>query len=81
MLVWTVDPHDPYTPLEEVNQMFSPDQYEAVDTYDFEFIRKIRTGQMVLNASQIEFVKTIYAAVNKKTIRPSDQMTIHINYR
>jgi len=60
MLVWTVDPHDPYTPERSVKDLFNIHQYIPINTYDFEIVSKIRSGKIQPTESQIEFIKTRY---------------------
>ena len=60
LLVWSMDPHAPYTPLESVKNRFDIDQYTPIDTYDFKFVEKLWTGQIRPTASQIEYIKTRY---------------------
>ncbi|MCP4401575.1 MAG: sulfatase [bacterium] len=60
LIVWTMDPHDPYTPDESVKEMFDIQQYEPIDTYDLKFLFKIQAGETKPSASQIEYIKTRY---------------------
>ena len=60
MLVWTMDPHDPYAPKESVKDMFGIDQYQAVDTYPLEFLRNVRSGKRRLTKSEANYVETRY---------------------
>ena len=60
MLVWTIDPHDPYAPVEAVRQQFDISQYTPIDTDDLELLHKIQMGTIVPTASQQEFMKTRY---------------------
>lgn len=60
LLIWSMDPHSPYTPLEPVKNLFDIDQYTPIDTYDFKFVEKLWTGQIRPTASQIEYIKTRY---------------------
>ncbi len=62
LLVWTVDPHAPYTPCENVKNLFSINQYTPIDTYTYniKFLRELRTGNIRPTPSQIEYIKTRY---------------------
>ena len=60
MLIWTVDPHAPYAPVEDVQEMFDISQYSPIDTYDAELLLKIRSGKIYPTPSQIEYMKTRY---------------------
>jgi len=60
MLIWAMDPHDPYTPKETVKDMFDIHQYEPIDTYDFELLPNIDRKKIQPTASQIEYMKTRY---------------------
>ena len=60
LMVWTVDPHDPYTPHESVKDMFGIDQYEPIDTYDAKFLFRVQSTELQPTPSQKEFVKTRY---------------------
>jgi len=60
MLIWTVDPHDPYTPEESVKSLFDIHRYTPIDTYDFRLLGKIRNGYIRPSKSQIEFMKIRY---------------------
>jgi hypothetical protein len=60
MLIWTVDPHDPYTPEESVKRLFDIHRYTPIDTYDFRLLEKIRDGYIRPSESQIEFMKIRY---------------------
>jgi arylsulfatase A-like enzyme len=60
MLIWTMDPHDPYTPQDSVKEMFDIHQYEPIDTYDFELLPNIERRKIQPTPSQIEYMKTRY---------------------
>lgn len=60
LLIWTVDPHDPYTPEESVKNLFDIHRYAPLDTYSFSFLEDVRKGEIRPSLSQIEFVKVRY---------------------
>ncbi|GAK57395.1 sulfatase [Candidatus Vecturithrix granuli] len=60
LMIWTMDPHDPYTPDESVKNLFDIDQYEPINTYDEKFLWKIQAGILQPTSSQIEYIKTRY---------------------
>lgn len=60
LIVWTVDPHAPYTPSEDVKSMFGIQKFEAIDTYDFDLMDKIRSGKIKLTESQREYMRIRY---------------------
>ncbi|MCP4402800.1 MAG: sulfatase, partial [bacterium] len=59
LLFWSSDPHNPYTPPEDVLELFDIQQYEPVDT-NLKLLANIRHGGLELTASQLEFVKARY---------------------
>ncbi len=60
MIIWNMDPHDPYNPKESVKDMFNIHQYEPIDTYDIELLSNIERKKIQPTASQIEYIKTRY---------------------
>lgn len=60
ILIWTVDPHDPYAPEDSVKDLFDIRRYTPIDTYDFRFLEDVRDGKIRPSISQIEFMKTRY---------------------
>lgn len=60
LVVWTVDPHDPYTPERDVMGLFNIDAYEPIDTFNFGLLNEIRGGRVKPTPSQIEFMRTRY---------------------
>ncbi|MBN2384958.1 sulfatase [bacterium] len=60
ILVWTVDPHAPYTPDKSVRDLLDIDQYTEIDTYDWALIPLYQEGAMAPTDSQLEFIKTRY---------------------
>ena len=63
LLVWTVDPHDPYIRREEVKDLFDINQYEPIDTQstnERNLLEEIRKGRIQPTASQIEYLKALY---------------------
>ncbi len=60
LLIWTMDPHDPYTPRNENKDKFDVEKHQYIDTYPFDFMEDVRFGRISLSPSQLEFVKTRY---------------------
>ncbi|MCP4402230.1 MAG: sulfatase-like hydrolase/transferase, partial [bacterium] len=60
LLVWSMDPHSPYTPLDSVKHLFDIERYSPIDTYDFKFVEHLWQGKIQPTTSQIEFIKTRY---------------------
>lgn len=60
MLVWTMDPHTPYTPAESVSTLFHIEQYTPTGNFDEEFLQQLWRGEIHLTPSQIEYAKTRY---------------------
>ena len=59
LLFWSTDPHNPYTPPDDVLGLFDIQQYESVDTH-LKLLSDIRHEGLELSASQLEFVKARY---------------------
>jgi arylsulfatase A-like enzyme len=59
LLVWTIDPHDPYIPHESVKDTFEVDQFEPINT-DVTLIKRIRNGELTPTPSQLEYIKCRY---------------------
>ena len=59
LLFWSTDPHNPYTPPEDVQGLFEIQQYEPVETR-LKLLSDIRHKGLKLTASQLEYVKTRY---------------------
>ena len=57
LLVWTMDPHGPYTPPERVRHLFDIEQYEPVG---MDLIHPIQLRSVDVTPSQIEYLKTLY---------------------
>ena len=60
LMVWTVDPHDPYTPPDSVTQMFDIEKHEPIDTYFHQLLQRIQEKEISPTASQIEYMKSRY---------------------
>ena len=60
LLVWSMDPHAPYAPLDNVKHLFDIERYSPIDTYDFKFVEHLWRGTIRPTTSQIEFIKTRY---------------------
>jgi arylsulfatase A-like enzyme len=60
LLIWTMEPHDPYTPRDENKDMFDINRYQPVDTYQIDLMEDVRFGRVSLSPSKLEFVKTRY---------------------
>jgi arylsulfatase A-like enzyme len=60
LVIWTVDPHDPYTPEKDVMDLFNIDTYDPIDTFNFGLLNEIRAGRIKPTPSQIEFMRTRY---------------------
>lgn len=60
LLIWTMDPHDPYTPRDENKDMYDINRYQHIDTYQIDLMEDVRFGRVSLSQSQLEFVKTRY---------------------
>ncbi len=60
LIVWTVDPHDPYTPEKDVIDLFDIGEHEPIDTFNFGLVNEIRAGRVKPSFSQIEFMRTRY---------------------
>jgi hypothetical protein len=59
-VIWTMDPHGPYAPDTDVENMFSIDEHQCIDTFDTNLLPGIRTGRVQPTASQIDFMRTRY---------------------
>ena len=59
MLVWTTDPHDPYTPPTYAKNLFGRDQFTPIHT-NLKLLTKIRKQEVTPTASQREFMKVRY---------------------
>ena len=60
LLVWTVDPHEPYAPPNSVKKMFDINKYEPIDTYVTNLVYKLRVGTIKPTPSQLLYIKTRY---------------------
>jgi len=60
LVVWTIDPHFPYAPREDVEQLFGIERYEPIDTTNNKLFRRIRTRKVEPSRSQIEYMLTRY---------------------
>jgi len=60
LLVWTIDPHEPYAPPPGVDQLFSIDEFEEIDTYKSKLLDSIRRGEITPTPSQVEYMKARY---------------------
>jgi arylsulfatase A-like enzyme len=60
LIVWTVDPHAPYTPSKDVKSMFGIQKFDPIDTYDFDLMENIRSGKIQPTESQREYMRTRY---------------------
>jgi len=59
MMIWSTDPHDPYTPPEHARKLFDIHQYTPLDI-DLKLLTTIRHQGFEPTASQIEFMKARY---------------------
>lgn len=60
LVVWTVDPHAPYTPSKDVKSMFGIQAFDPINTYDFDLMDNIRSGKMKPTESQREYMRIRY---------------------
>jgi len=58
-LIWSMDPHNPYTPDRSVSQEFEIDRYEPVDAR-FGLLSKLREGSWFPSESELQYIKTLY---------------------
>jgi len=58
-LIWSTDPHNPYTPDGTVSKKFEIDQYEPVDN-KFGLDNRLLTGSLCPSESQLNYIKTLY---------------------
>ncbi len=59
-VIWTMDPHGPYAPDEEVEHMFDIDEHQYINTFDANLLPGIRTGRIQPTSSQMDFMRTRY---------------------
>jgi len=57
--IWSMDPHNPYTPDRSVSGKFGIGQYEPIDA-NFGLLSKFRRGSLVPTESQLQYVKALY---------------------
>ncbi|MCP4402657.1 MAG: sulfatase-like hydrolase/transferase, partial [bacterium] len=60
LMIWSMDPHDPYTPHESVKHLFDIEQHTPLETYDFQLVTKLRDREIRPTQSQLEYLKTRY---------------------
>ncbi len=60
MMIWTVDPHDPYTPPTDFQHKFDIDSFSPVDTYDHKLLANLKLNKIVPSESNLEFIRTRY---------------------
>jgi arylsulfatase A-like enzyme len=59
LLFWSTEPHDPYTPPEEFQNLFEIERFTPIDT-PLKLLADIRHNGLEPSASQIEYIKTRY---------------------
>jgi len=60
LLVWTLDPHDPYTPPDELKNLFGIEQFSPINTDNGQLLYKIQSGEIQPTVSQVEFITARY---------------------
>jgi len=60
VLIWTIDPHDPYEPEPEDADLFGIGDLEPLETDEGNLLIKIRMGEIRPTPSQKEFLKARY---------------------
>ncbi len=60
VMVWTIDPHFPYAPRENVADKFGIERYEPIDTFNNKLFRRIRKRKVKLSRSQIQYMIARY---------------------
>lgn len=60
LLIWAIDPHDPYEPAPEDADLFAPHEFEAIGRVEGNLLLKIRSGRVRLPPSQKKSLETLY---------------------